>query len=89
MAKKTLGDSIIESLAGFAAGYILGELANAEYESLSEEQKRQREQNRVAHHGEVGCLALAGGAAARSPAAAGVGLGLMVSDRKDFKKWFV
>ena len=88
MAKKTLGDSLLEGVIGFAAGYVLGELANAQYESQSEEQKRQWERNRIAHHGEVGCVALVGGATGKSPGVAGFGLGLMVSDRKDVPKWF-
>ena len=86
MAKK-IAESIIEGIAGFVAGCILGELANAKYESLPEKQKRQWEWNRVAHHGEIGCAALVGGVAGKSPAVAGLGLGFMVSDRGDSKKW--
>ena len=88
MAKRTFGGSLLEGVIGLAAGYIIGELANAEYKSLSGEQKRQWERDRVAHHGEVGCVALAVGVGGKSPLAAGVGLGLMVSDRKDSGKWF-
>ena len=88
MARKSLGETILEGALGCLAGIALGELANSWYEDLTPQQKDEYRRNRAAHHGEMGCIMLAAGAGGGSPALAGIGAGLMISDRKDSNEWF-
>jgi hypothetical protein len=69
-------------------GYALGEQAKRRYEAFTPQQRDEYRKNRVAHHGEVGCIMLAVGAGGGSPVLAGIGAGLMISDRKDAYEWF-
>ena len=56
--------------------------------ALTPQQRDEYKKNRGAHHGEVGCIMLAAGVGGESPALAGLGAGLMISDRKDANEWF-
>ena len=88
MAKKSMGQTLIEGALGCLIGYALGEQANLGYEALTPQERAKYRKNRVAHHGEVGCIFAAAGVGGGSPALAGIGAGLMISDRKDAKEWF-
>ena len=88
MARKTLGQTVLEGALGCLIGYALGEQANRGHEALTPQQRDEYRKNRVAHHGEVGCIMLVAGVGGESPALAGIGAGLMISDRKDANEWF-
>jgi hypothetical protein len=88
MVKKSVGQMILEGAAGLAIGYALGELTNAAYDSMTSEQKREHQKNRIMHHGEAGCFVTAAGIGAKSAPLAGFGVGLMISDMKDAGEWF-
>ena len=88
MAKKSLGQIILEGAFGCVIGYALGEQANRKYEALTPQQRDEYRSSRVAHHGEVGCIVAAAGVGGGSPALAGIGAGLIISDCKDANEWF-
>ena len=88
MARKSLGQTVVEGALGCLIGYALGEQANRGHEAFTPQQRDEYRKNRVAHHGEVGCIVLATGVGEGSPALAGIGAGLMISDRKDANEWF-
>ena len=87
--EKTLAENLLETglkvALGAAASYSAAE-AYARF--MTPEHKRAWESRVQMHHGEAGVCIVAAGAAAKSPFAAGVGLGLALHDRKDRKKWF-
>lgn len=69
--------------AGIA--YMTGEV----YKRLvPSKRKREFEEGVKIHHGEVGAVMTAAGLIMRSPTLAGFGIGLMLHDRNDYKKWF-
>lgn len=75
----------IKIAVGVIAAYAVAEI----YRQLATpEQKRRWEGLVKTHHGEAGLGAVAGGAVARSPALAGIGIGLALHDIKDASKWF-
>jgi hypothetical protein len=87
MARKSLGQTILEGAAGCLIGYALGEQGNRGYEALTPRERAEYRKSRLAHHGEVGCLMLMLGVGGGSAALAGMGAGLMYSDRKDANEW--
>ena len=88
MARKSLGQTVVEGALGCLIGYALGEQANRGYDALTPRQRNEYRRNRMIHHGEVGCIMLAAGVDGGSPALAGIGAGLIISDRKDANEWF-
>lgn len=72
-------------LVGIALTYLASE-AYARY--ATPQQKRAWESLVGVHHGEAGAIMACVGALARSPTLTAVGIGLMLHDRKDYKKWF-
>ncbi len=72
-------------LAGVAGGYLLAEA----YKKYATPQQKQKWENYVkTHHGEAGMLMTAAGVVTKSPTLIGSGVGLMVHDRDDARKWF-
>jgi hypothetical protein len=84
---RSLSDDLIEGLLGGTLGYLVGEIANASYDSQSPKGKAAWNENRIMHHGDVGCLALVTGGAVESRFLVGLGAGLMLSDAKDVNDW--
>jgi len=88
VAKKLWWESLLELAAGGILGYGLGQIPNEAYASCSPEQRMRWDQTRILHHGELGLMAIAGGAAAKSPFTLGIGVGLAMSDSRDAEEWF-
>lgn len=87
--KETLGKSILKAVLEGVFGAAFGYLAAETYDRcMTPEEKKRWESWVKTHHGEAGVLMMDAGIAAKSPALAGFGLGLMVHDREDAAKWF-
>lgn len=67
------------------ASYLVGE-AYKRY--ATPEQKRKCENFSKVHHGEAGIVMLGAGILTKSPNLAASGIGLILHDSKDYKKWF-
>ena len=65
--------------------YLVGE-AYKRY--ATSEQKRKWENFAKVHHGEAGLLMTGAGIFTKSPNLTASGIGLMLHDRDDYKKWF-
>lgn len=65
--------------------YLVGE-AYKRY--ATPEQKRKWENFSKVHHGEAGIVMLGAGLLTKSPNLAASGVGLILHDRDDYKKWF-
>ena len=76
---------ILIPLLALAVAYLAGE-AYKRY--ATPEQKRVWENFAKVHHGEAGILIVGTGVTARSPTLAISGVGLILHDRDDYKKWF-
>ena len=72
-------------LAVTAGAYLLGE-AYTRY--ATPEQKKEWENFVKVHHGEAGAIILSAGLVTKSPNLSALGMGLMIHDREDYKKWF-
>ena len=79
---------VLKALLGGLVGYAAGEIANRIYQDCSPQEKHEWKENRIMHHGELGCITLAAGATSASPFLAGMGAGMMVSDAHDVNEWF-
>ena len=76
---------IFPILVGIVGSYLLAE-AYKKY--VTPQQKKKWENYIKTHHGEAGILMTAAGVVTKSPTLIGSGVGLMVHDRDDAKKWF-
>ena len=76
---------VLPILAGIVVSYLLAE-AYKKY--VTPQQKKKWENYIKAHHGEAGVLMTAAGVVIKSPTLIGSGVGLMVHDRDDARKWF-
>ena len=76
---------VIILLLALAGAYLAGE-AYKRY--ATPEQKRRWENLARVHHGEAGILMVGAGVAVKSPTLAASGVGLILHDRDDYKKWF-
>ena len=76
---------IARMLVGIALTYLASE-AYARY--ATPQQKRAWEDLVGMHHGEAGAIMACVGTVARSPTLTALGIGLMLHDRKDYRKWF-
>ena len=76
---------VLPILAGIVGSYLLAE-AYKKY--VTPQQKKKWENYIKAHHGEAGILITAAGVVIKSPTLIGSGVGLMVHDRDDARKWF-
>ena len=76
---------IPQILVGILLAYIASE-AYARW--ATPQQKRAWEDFVRIHHGEAGAILACIGAVARSPTILASGIGLMLHDRKDCRKWF-
>ena len=83
--KETLGEKVLKTGLGALSGYLVAE---AYTRWATPEQKRKWESLVKTHHGEAGAVIAIVGTATKFSELAGVGLGLMVHDFKDVKKWF-
>ena len=72
-------------LVGIAGSYLLAETYK-KYATL--QQKKKWENYIKTHHGEAGILMTVAGVVTKSPTLIGSGVGLMVHDRDDARKWF-
>lgn len=81
-----------DALAMFAMWFGIATAAGAVacivYDGRSEEGKKQWRKDMPMHHGALGCFVVLGSVLFKSPAAAGAGLGLMLTDLQDIDEWF-
>ena len=80
-----MNKTIVGALVAFCGAILIAE-AYKRYTTV--EQKSQWEGFVKTHHGEAGALIGIAGALTKSPAIASMGVGLMVHDIDDYKKWF-
>ena len=72
-------------LAALVGGYVLAK----GYKKYTTPQQKQKWENFVkTHHGEAGVLMTAAGLGAKSPTLIGSGVGLILHDKDDVRKWF-
>jgi len=88
MARKNIGQTLIEAAACGLTAYLIGRAATALYQQSTPEERRRWDSERVMHHREVGCLAAALGLLTESPNMLTAGLGLIASDAQDVDQWF-
>lgn len=72
-------------LAGIVGSYLLAEY----YKKYTTPQEKKKWENYVkTHHGEAGILMTVAGIVIKSPTLIGSGVGLMLHDKDDARKWF-
>lgn len=76
---------VVIPLLALAGTYVAGEIYKR---YATPEQKRKWEDFAKIHHGEAGILMAGAGVVARSPTLVASGIGLILHDRDDYKKWF-
>lgn len=86
--KSVLSDPLVQFVLGLSIMGIAGVITNIIYESKTPEQKKEWDQDRIMHHGELGAIATTAGIAAKSPFVTGAGVGLMLTDLQDAEQWF-
>jgi len=72
---------------GTAIGLLAGAIATEKYNSLSDSEKQVWDQERIMHHGDFGAIVEDYGRKKKNPLVAGLGSGLMDSDRQDEPFW--
>ena len=76
---------VLPILVGIVGSYLLAEA----YKKYVTPQQKEKWENYIqTHHGEAGILMTAAGVVIKSPTLIGSGVGLMVHDRDDARKWF-
>ena len=76
---------VFQLLAVAGLAYLAGEA----YKRYATPQQKQKWENFAKmHYGEAGLLTTGAGILTRSPNLTASGIGLMLHDRKDYKKWF-
>ena len=76
---------VLPLLAVAGLAYLAGEVYKR---YATPEQKREWENFAKVHHGEAGIVMLGAGILTKSPNLAASGVGLILHDRADHKKWF-
>ncbi len=72
-------------LVGFVGSLLVAE----GYKKFTTPQQKRKWENYIkTHHGEAGVLMTAAGIITKSPTLIGSGVGLMLHDRNDARKWF-
>ena len=68
---------------------VVSYLAGEVYKRYVPTEQKQNLENKIKmHHGEAGILMLGAGLLTKSPNLAASGVGLILHDRDDYKKWF-
>ena len=76
---------VLPFILALVGSYLVGEA----YKRYTTQQHKQKWENFVKiHHGEAGLLMTGAGILTKSPNLTASGIGLMLHDRDDYKKWF-
>ena len=94
-----MSESDILVITGISLGAICGTLANNKYNDCNKEEKEEWKENRICHHGALGCGMVVGGIVLTlfskkivvliiAILLICVGIGLILTDLHDIDKWF-